>query len=57
MQIYNRGGKCLQRGKDWLLIQSRCKTMLEVFTARYELIDNVKQIYNRGGKCLQRGTD
>ena len=39
--LNNRGGKCLQRGTDWLLIQSRLRLVFK------ECV----------GKCLQRGTD
>jgi hypothetical protein len=47
--FYNRDGKCLQRGTDWVFKWS----CLRLCHLQHKLIG----FYNRDEKCLQRGTD
>ena len=64
--IYNRSGKCLQRGRTdslhnadyvWSLNNPGGKCLQRGRTDSLYNADYVWSLNNRGGKCLQRGTD
>jgi hypothetical protein len=58
--LYNCGGKCLQRGTDWSLIQYKAGfyNRGESFYSAVWTDSLYKAgFYNRGGKCSQRGTE
>jgi len=67
MGFYKRGGKCLQRGTDWIFKYSGlcfvCKGLIFVFCIYLRINSDLCHLqhkliafYKRGGKCLQRGT-